>query len=124
MDIRLDAYLSPVDAAQLAALDDAETFFRYGPGVEGDGGFGSAADLRADALDVPVARGASASDHGWRGSEDAEMAANIDVAAYRKGRTVLVTVRFDEEPVEVLGCAPSTYGRYFYDLETLETCWS
>jgi Histidine phosphatase superfamily (branch 2) len=161
MGLQLDAYLTRADAAQLATVDDAETFYRYGPGVEGSTeAFDSAAPLRADLLrvirthldgdptmatfrhahaetvvplatllrlgpsSVPVPPGASPDAHGWRGSEEAEMAANIDVAAYRQGSTVLVTVRYNEAPVEVMGCQASTYGPYFYDLQTLEKCWS
>jgi hypothetical protein len=160
MGLRLEPYLTPADAAQLAALDDAETFYRYGPGVEGNHAFGSAEALRADVLgairhhldggstmatfrhahaetvvplaallrlgptSVPVPPGTAPDAHGWRGSQDAAMAANIDIAAYRKGSTVLVTVRANEAPVQVMGCAPSAYGPLLYELETLEACWS
>ena len=160
MGLRLDAYLTSADAGQLAALDDAETFYRYGPSVEGTRAFDSAADLRADVLEVmehhrdggktmatfrhahaetvvplaallrlgptsaAVAPGTSSDAHGWYGSEEAEMATSIDVAAYRKGSTILVAVRYNEVPVEVAGCRASSSGKYFYELDTLEKCWS
>lgn len=156
----LDRYLRPADAEQLAALDDADTFYRYGPGAEGNDAFRSAAELRADILRVmerhlegsatmgtfrhghaetvvplaallrlgpsnrPVPPGTSAWQNGWLGSENAKMGANIDIAAYKKGGTVLVTVRYNERPTTILDCPSSAYGSYFYDFETLQRCWS
>lgn len=52
MGMDLDAYLTPADAEALATLDDAETFYRYGPGLRGNAAFASAAPLRADLLRV------------------------------------------------------------------------
>lgn len=156
----LDAYLTEADATQLAYLDDAETFYRYGPSVEGTHAFDSASKLRDDLIKViddhldgdstmatfrhghaetlaplvallrlgptsrQVAPDAPFTSEGWRGDTDAKMAANIDLAAYKKGSTVLVTVRYNEEPVKINNCQASKYSSYFYDLDTLRTCWA
>jgi hypothetical protein len=60
----------------------------------------------------------------WRGSVAARLAGNIEWAAYRnKDRQVLVTMRYNEEPVRFhSGCSPYKKDSYFYRVSELKDC--
>ena len=60
----------------------------------------------------------------WRGSLAGRLGGNIEWTAFRnKDRQVLVTMRYNEEPVQFnSGCSPSKQNRYFYRVPELKDC--
>ena len=63
-------------------------------------------------------------DNPWRGYVAGRMAGNIEWAAYRNAAgTVLVTVRYNEQPVRMNdSCTPSKLDPYFYSVAELKRC--
>jgi hypothetical protein len=154
-------YVPIEDARVLAYAVDAENFYQYGPGVEGeDSSYTAARPLLDDffsALDERLAGGSTAAvfrlAHGettmplaalmklpgsdrqaapgrtytydsnpWRGEVAGRLGGSIEWAAYTDADgKVLVTVRHNEEPVELSSrCEPVV--RYFYRPAELRRC--
>lgn len=154
----------PLSAAKkLAEVKDAQSFYRYGPGVAGErSSFKQADPILDDFFDrldqrakggrtaavfrhshgevtMPVAaqmrlprsqtQAKAAFSYGsnpWRGYVVGRMAGNIEWAAYRNSAgSVLVTLRYNEQPVKLAGaCQPSDVGNgYFYRVSQLKKCF-
>ncbi|MEO6472831.1 MAG: histidine-type phosphatase [Aeromicrobium sp.] len=59
----------------------------------------------------------------WRGAVAGKMSGNIEWAAYRKKKYVLVTMRYNEVPVKFnSSCKPYKKGSYFYRVSELRRC--
>lgn len=158
----MDFYVTLDDAEHFAYVNDAEAFYRYGPGLAGTNAFKSAVPVRDNffrVIDAHLYEGAKASavfriGHGetimpfaalldlpgserqalasqpysydnnpWRGDKVAKMAANVDWAVYKQGSSVLVTMRYNEQPIRFsAACAGAEVTPYFYDYAKLKKC--
>lgn len=160
--VTFDDYVRKEDAKVLGRVRNAETFYRYGPGVSGqddsyrkaepllddffrqldrrvDGGdtaavfrmahgettmpFTAVIKLRnSDKQVVPPAI-YNSDDNPWRAYEAGLLAGGVEWAAYRKGGSVLVTMRQNEQPVRFRSECESYQGkRQFYELSELKRC--
>ena len=85
-----------------------------------------AALIRAPGSHVQVPKGEAFSrdTNRWRGSLAGRLGGNIEWTAFRnKDRQVLVTMRYNEDPVQFnSGCSPSKQNRYFYRVPELKDC--
>ncbi len=63
-------------------------------------------------------------DNPWRGGSVSPMAANIQWDVFRKGKTYLVRMLYNErETAFKQGCKPVSKGSVFYDFDELERCF-
>lgn len=73
---------------------------------------------------VTTARPYTYATNPWRGAAVAPLGSNIQWDVYRKGRTYLVRMLYNEKETAFRqGCRPVSKGSKFYDLDELERCF-